>query len=315
MGTVAVMQRNKTTDARSCVWGQREDLTLREAALTTGKARNTEPSRPPSVDGVPVLIYREWFVVRSVEGRGSYRSIRRAMNGAVAVGLLEAEVRREVERLETETGWYQNVQLTHGIQTKTKRQFGEDDDHPKNRFSWIEAAVPEDMSGMSVLDVGCNAGYIALEAAKRGASRVVGIDANAAYIEQARFCARVLDADIEYEVMSTRSMDALEGKFDFVFFVGLLYHLVDPIEGIAAIVGKTQGKILCESAVMVDTPEVPLLRLVPKGNYVPTGKGEQLLPGRWHPSMRALEVMFEEHDMKVSQVFKRGGRGAVLAEM
>ena len=51
--------------------------------------------------------------------------------------------------------------------------------------------MPDDMTGMSVLDIGCNAGHFAFQAADRGASRVVGVDTHAGYIEQARFCADV----------------------------------------------------------------------------------------------------------------------------
>ena len=42
-------------------------------------------------------------------------------------------------------------------------------------------------SGKSVLDVGCNAGFYSLEAERRGAARVVGIDAQRFVIQQALF--------------------------------------------------------------------------------------------------------------------------------
>jgi ribosomal protein L11 methylase PrmA len=48
---------------------------------------------------------------------------------------------------------------------------------------------------MSVLDIGCNAGFHSFEMKKRGAGRVVGIDFDDYYLDQARFAAEVLDLD------------------------------------------------------------------------------------------------------------------------
>jgi ribosomal protein L11 methylase PrmA len=52
-------------------------------------------------------------------------------------------------------------------------------------------AVPEDLTGRTVLDIGCNAGFYAIEMKRRGAARVVGVDSDERYLDQARFAAEV----------------------------------------------------------------------------------------------------------------------------
>ena len=57
---------------------------------------------------------------------------------------------------------------------------------PRRTISWatiraqvacLADASPADLTGWTVLDIGCNAGFYALEMKRRGADRVVAIDA------------------------------------------------------------------------------------------------------------------------------------------
>jgi tRNA (mo5U34)-methyltransferase len=49
-------------------------------------------------------------------------------------------------------------------------------DHPLDRWRILENAIPSDLTGMRILDIGCAEGFFALELAKRGA-QVVAVDA------------------------------------------------------------------------------------------------------------------------------------------
>ncbi len=57
--------------------------------------------------------------------------------------------------------------------------------------------LPERVTG-SVLDVGCGAGSLALVAASRGASPVIGVDLNARALETARFNARLNGLNVDF---------------------------------------------------------------------------------------------------------------------
>src|SRR5262249_17477967 len=86
-----------------------------------------------------------------------------------------------------------------------------------------------DLSGRTVLDIGCNAGFYAIEMKRRGADRVVGIDSDEGYLAQARFAAEVSGVDIELRQMSVYEVGRMNEDFDLVLFMGVLYHLRHPL--------------------------------------------------------------------------------------
>lgn len=121
--------------------------------------------------------------------------------------------------------WFQNMDLL-GVKTAPDHFLG---DYPSVKWKKFEHAVPRDLSGMTVLEIGCNAGFYSMEMKKRGAESVLGIDMDEAYLNQARFAAGVLGIDIEFERMSVYDIARLGRKFDIVMFMGVLYHLRYPL--------------------------------------------------------------------------------------
>jgi tRNA (mo5U34)-methyltransferase len=132
----------------------------------------------------------------------------------------------EIERRVNELGpWFHNITLS-GVQTAPNHFLG---DYPSSKWQNFKHAMPQDLTGMSVLDVGCNAGFYSIAMKRRGACRVLGIDHDEQYLEQARFAAQVLDLDISFRQMSVYEVAALNEQFDLVLFMGVLYHLRHPL--------------------------------------------------------------------------------------
>lgn len=126
----------------------------------------------------------------------------------------------------TELGeWFHNINLG-GVQTAPEHFLG---DYPAVKWQRFAEAIPRDLSGCSVLDVGCNGGFYSLEMKRRGAARVLGVDSDARYLAQARFAAEVEGADIEFREMSVYELPLLDETFDIVLFMGVLYHLRHPL--------------------------------------------------------------------------------------
>jgi tRNA (mo5U34)-methyltransferase len=122
--------------------------------------------------------------------------------------------------------WFHNLTLA-GVATAPDHFLG---DYPRIKWQRFAHALPADLSGKSVLDIGCNAGFYAIEMARRGAARVVGIDHDPHYLEQARYAAELSGCgQIEFRQLSTYDVGALGERFDLVLFLGVLYHLRHPL--------------------------------------------------------------------------------------
>ncbi|MFL9825745.1 TIGR04290 family methyltransferase [Rhodoplanes sp. SY1] len=121
--------------------------------------------------------------------------------------------------------WFHNLDL-HGVRTAPDHFLG---DYPAVKWRNFVHALPDDLTGKSVLDIGCNGGFYSIEMKRRGAARVLGIDSDEDYLAQARFAAEVLDADIEFRRLSVYEVGAIGETFDLVIFMGVLYHLRHPL--------------------------------------------------------------------------------------
>jgi tRNA (mo5U34)-methyltransferase len=132
----------------------------------------------------------------------------------------------EIERKVGELGpWFHNLSL-RGIQTAPHHFLG---DYPSFKWRNFENALPQDLRGMSVLDVGCNGGFYSIQMKLRGADRVLGIDHDEVYLRQAAFAAEVLELDIAFEQLSVYEVPQLKEQFDLVLFMGVFYHLRHPL--------------------------------------------------------------------------------------
>jgi tRNA (mo5U34)-methyltransferase len=132
------------------------------------------------------------------------------------------EIRRRAAALGP---WFHNLDL-RGVRTAPEHFLG---DYPAVKWRRFAQAIPADLSGRSVLDIGCNGGFYSIEMKRRGAARVLGIDSDEAYLAQARFAADVTGQAIEFHRLSVYDIAALGERFDIVLFMGVLYHLRHPM--------------------------------------------------------------------------------------
>ncbi len=121
--------------------------------------------------------------------------------------------------------WFHNLDLK-GVKTAPQHFLG---NFPTSFWMTFQHAIPEELTGKSVLDIGCNGGFYSIEMKRRGAARVVGIDHDERYLAQARFATQVMGVDVELRKMDIYEVGALNEKFDVVFFMGVLYHLRHPL--------------------------------------------------------------------------------------
>lgn len=135
-----------------------------------------------------------------------------------------AERAREIAALGP---WFHNLHLPDGAQTAPTHPLG---DFPAFKWSEIAPHIPDDLTGWRALDIGCNAGYYALELAKRGAT-VLGIDVEPLFLRQAQWAAGEfgLAQRVELAQMQVYDLASIGETFDLVVFMGVFYHLRYPL--------------------------------------------------------------------------------------
>jgi len=159
------------------------------------------------------------------------------------------EIRRRIEALGE---WFHDMDLG-GVRTAPNHFLW---GYPANKFKHFSRVVPADLTGKSVLDIGCNAGFYSLEMRRRGASRVLGIDTDERYLAQARLAAEVTGLEAEFRNLSVWDVGALGERFDLVIFMGVLYHLRHPLLALDLIHEHVAGDLLLFQSMQRGSEEV-----------------------------------------------------------
>lgn len=145
------------------------------------------------------------------------------------------------QQLRDAGGWYHSFELPDGsvirgcISLETLRE----------RYRRIP--IPGDLAGKRVLDIGAWDGWFSFEAERRGAS-VTAMDC----VEVPNFLHvhRALGSKVDYRILDFYELpEAGLGPFDFVFFLGVLYHLKHPLLALEIVCGLTADTAIVESFV------------------------------------------------------------------
>ncbi|AMK17361.1 MULTISPECIES: TIGR04290 family methyltransferase [Sphingobium] len=201
----------------------------------------------------------------------------------------EEELRRQIDELGP---WFHNLRV-RGVETAPDHFLG---DYPAFKFARFADALPADLTGKSVLDIGCNAGFYAIEMKRRGAAEVIGLDSDDRYLAQARFAAEALGfPDIEFRNLSVYDVARLGRRFDLVIFMGVLYHLRHPLLALDLIREHVASDMLLFQTMQQGSPDV---LLVPEDHpfHVPgTNQPPTFFDNPAFPRMHFIERKFA-HD-------------------
>ncbi|HVM38816.1 MAG TPA: TIGR04290 family methyltransferase [Sphingomicrobium sp.] len=162
------------------------------------------------------------------------------------MNLAERSLKRAVDddlqaRIRALGPWFHNMDLG-GVWTAPDHFLG---DYPGVKFRRFASHLPDDLSGKSVLDIGCNAGFYSIEMKRRGAARVLAIDSDERYLAQAQLASETLGfGDIEFGRLDVYDVGALGERFDLVIFMGVLYHLRHPLLALDLIHEHVAGDLM-----------------------------------------------------------------------
>jgi len=176
--------------------------------------------------------------------------------------------------------WFHNLHLPDGLQTAPDHAYG---DFPSFKWQHVAQALPEDLRGWRVLDIGCNAGFYSIELARRGAT-VLGIDVEPLYVRQARWAAARfgLTDRLRFEEGEVYQLARAQCRFDLVWFTGVFYHLRYPTLALDLVRGVTAHLL------MFQTMTMPGADALATPEDLPLDEREALLDPGW-PKMAFIE--------------------------
>ncbi|MGH2351499.1 MAG: TIGR04290 family methyltransferase [Chloroflexota bacterium] len=158
--------------------------------------------------------------------------------------IVERSIKEQIRALGP---WFHNLRLGKNgeVVTAPNHPLG---DFPANFWLHFERGIPRDLTGWTVLDVGCNAGFYSFEMKRRGAAHVLGIDHDDTYLAQARFAREQLELDVEFQRLEVYDVDHLGGgPFDLVLFLGVFYHLRHPLYALEKVARLARRRLIFQT--------------------------------------------------------------------
>jgi tRNA (mo5U34)-methyltransferase len=161
--------------------------------------------------------------------------------------------------------WFHSIDLGNGIVT------------PGRKTPEIHAAEavaifdPIKMEGLTVLDIGAWNGFYSFEAKRRGASRVLATDHftwnHEYYRGREAFDLARSTLDLEIDTLDIDvpelSPEKVGGTFDVVLFLGVFYHLLDPIDGLRRAASLAKEVLVVETHTALKDVEQPAMVMYP----------------------------------------------------
>ena len=224
------------------------------------------------------------------------------------------------ERVEAVGFWWHSIDLGDGVVTPGRKT---PDIHA---FEWETFAGDLDLTGKSVLDIGSWDGYYAFRAEQAGAARVValdsfiwGLDREVVDADNAERKAAGLPPrdpheipgatghydtlpgrkgfDVAHEALNSKVEPVIRdfatedlsdlGEFDVVLFLGVLYHLREPLTGMAKVAGVTGEVAIVES----EGIHIPGTDHVPLAMFAPHDEMSGDPTNWWAPNYDGLEAL------------------------
>jgi tRNA (mo5U34)-methyltransferase len=229
-----------------------------------------------------------------------------------------AEDAEEAQRLiAAHPHWYHRIEVAPGIVTPGVNE---------SQMILDALQLPERLDGLRVLDIGARDGFFSFECERRGAAEVVAID----YLtpEETGFpiARQLVGSEVEMRQANVYDLTREEfGSFDLVLFLGVLYHLRDPMLALDRIADVSTDRLILETQAIDDALLVgpgefkrladisPELESIPLMQFYPGGALNEDPSNVWAPNQACLRGMLEEAGFAVDHEQRIGQRAIAFA--
>lgn len=199
----------------------------------------------------------------------------------------------ELRKVIAPYAWHHAIDLGDGVITPGR-------DKSARKLAALE--LPP-LAGKSVLDVGAWDGYFSFAAERLGAERVVALDSviwrnvSKEPFEIARKRLRSNVEDVELEVLDISPETV--GMFDVVLFLGVLYHMRDPMAALEAVASVTNDLLVVETFTDMMWSRRKAVAFYP-GKYLGGDHSNW-----WGPNPAAAVAMVEEFGFKEVRLLQK----------
>jgi SAM-dependent methyltransferase len=165
--------------------------------------------------------------------------------------------------------WYQRIPLGDGYETPGEDTF------TAQKLPML--GIPANLTGKSVLDIGCSEGFFAREAEHRGASRIVGIDTAPGLSAKNALLGEITGSRLEFREQTVYDLEPeTSGIFDLVIFLSVFQHLDFPFQALDLISEVTGVTAIMEVPVAVSLADDPAFQQAPFAIMRRSGKGRRI---------------------------------------
>jgi len=181
--------------------------------------------------------------------------------------------------------WWHRIDLGGGIVTPGA-------DNSPEKLKTLH--MPHDLRGWTVLDVGAWDGFFSFEAERRGAKKVLATDSycwegkGKAAKDGFLFARKVLGSNVKDKKIDVLDLSPKTvGVYDLVLFLGVLYHMRDPMLALEKVSSVTKKMLILET--FTDLNDVRR----PAAAFYPGGELEGDKTNWWGPNQAAVEGMLK----------------------
>jgi tRNA (mo5U34)-methyltransferase len=173
----------------------------------------------------------------------------------------------------------------------------------------VDAHFGPRLAQIRCLDVGCHEGYYSVAMARKGVREVLGIDVRETNVRKARFVAEALGlSNVSYQQGNCEELDpGALGRYELCLFLGILYHLENPMLALRKVAAMTTELCVIETQVADEVegaaewgarewtrPYHGILALIDESGEFDAGNRETgASPLATCPSPKALEAMLK----------------------
>jgi tRNA (mo5U34)-methyltransferase len=229
-----------------------------------------------------------------------------------------AEIRQGIEKLGP---WFYRFEFGGGLETTPEvppSVVGIFDTRLRMLTSAVDAHFGGRLRDIECLDIGCHEGFYSLAMARRGVRGVVAIDARPENLNRARFVAEAMGVEniaFRQGLVETIAADQ-EQTFELTLFLGLLYHVEDPMRCLRQVATVTSELCILETQVVDEVegcaewgsrewkrPYQGILALIDETGEFDAGNRETgVSPMATCPSPKALLFMLKQAGFRRAEI-------------